>query len=300
MRNAFINNLLEYAKSDKDIMLLSGDLGLGCLDEFIKTLPNQYINCGISEQNMLSVAAGLAIEGKKVFVYSIANFPSMRCLEQIRNDCAYHELNVNIICVGAGFSYGALGMSHHATEDIAIMRALPNVEIFSPADKSEAVFALKHMLNHHGVSYIRLGKGKEKDLNVKNVAFENKVVDGQAGVVLCTGAIIGEALLANEKYQKITGNSFQIYSILKIKPINDSSIVNILADFSKVIIVEEHNRIGGLSSIISEILTKNGMGTKVVSVAINDCYASIVGDQNYLRKVYNLDSEYILTKMLES
>lgn len=299
MRNAFIKNLLECAKSDKDIILLSGDLGLGCLDEFIEILPSQFINCGISEQNMISVAAGLAIEGKKVFVYSIANFPTMRCLEQIRNDCAYHNVNVNIICVGAGFSYGALGMSHHATEDIAIMRALPNVDVYSPADKNEAVFALKQMLNHQGVSYIRLGKGKEKDLNIKNIAFENKVTGGQDGIVLCTGAIIVEALLANEKLHKLTGKSFSIYSILKLKPIDENAIINILEGFKKVIIVEEHNRIGGLSSIISEVLAKNGLGIKVVSVGINDCYASIVGDQNYLRKIYSLDSEYILTKMIE-
>lgn len=299
MRNTFINSLLEYAKNDKDIILLSGDLGLGCLDEFIEVLPSQFINCGISEQNMISVAAGLAIEGKKVFVYSIANFPTMRCLEQVRNDCAYHNVNVNIIGVGAGFSYGALGMSHHATEDIAIMRALPNVGIYSPADKNEAVFALKQMLYHQGVSYIRLGKGKEQDLDIKSIACENKITDGQDGIVLCTGAIIGEALLANQKLQKLTGKSFSVYSILKLKPIDENAIINILEGFEKVIVVEEHNRIGGLSSIISEVIAKNGLGIKVVSVGINDCYASIVGDQNYLRKIYKIDSDSILSKMIE-
>lgn len=299
MRNAFINKLLECAKKDKDIILLSGDLGFGCLDEFINTLPFQFINCGISEQNMLSVAAGLALEGKKVFVYSIGNFPTMRCLEQIRNDCAYHNANVNIVCVGAGFSYGSLGMSHHATEDIAIMRALPNVEIFSPADKNEAEFSLDKMLGYQGVSYIRLGKGKERVLDIENVSFENEISAGKDGLVLCTGAIVEEVLIANEKLKEQADETYQIYSILKLKPINEKAILDIIGDFKRVLIVEEHNSIGGLASIISEIVARNGLGIKVVPIGIDDCYACKVGDQKYLRKCYNIDSEFILTKMLE-
>lgn len=123
MRNTFVNTLVELAKKDRDIELVTGDLGFGVLKPFWEQLPDQFINAGIAEQNMTTVAAGMALEGKTVFTYSIGNFPTLRCLEQIRNDCAYHGANVKIVCVGGGFVYGALGMSHQATEDIAVMRA---------------------------------------------------------------------------------------------------------------------------------------------------------------------------------
>lgn len=134
MRNTFINELEKLAVVDPSIYLLTGDLGFGVLNSFSENLPKQFINVGISEQNMTAVAAGLALEGNTVYTYSIGNFPSLRCLEQIRNDICYPNANVKIISVGAGLSYGQLGMSHHATEDMAIMRALPNMRVFSPAD----------------------------------------------------------------------------------------------------------------------------------------------------------------------
>lgn len=134
MRNTFVNTLVELAKKDRDIELVTGDLGFGVLKPFWEQLPDQFINAGIAEQNMTTVAAGMALEGKTVFTYSIGNFPTLRCLEQIRNDCAYHGANVKIVCVGGGFVYGALGMSHQATEDIAVMRArCPELRCSVPA-----------------------------------------------------------------------------------------------------------------------------------------------------------------------
>ena len=151
MRDTVIRTLIELGKEDKDVELITGDLGFGVLKRFWETLPNQFINAGIAEQSMTGVAAGMALEGKKVFTYSIGNFPTLRCLEQIRNDCAYHNANVNVICVGGGYVYGSLGMSHHATEDIAILRALPDVTVICPGDPTEAALAvdgqLLHMLN---------------------------------------------------------------------------------------------------------------------------------------------------------
>lgn len=143
MRDSAVRKLIELAKNDKDISLVTGDLGFGVLKPYWEAVPNQFINAGIAEQNMTAVAAGMALEGKKVFTYSIGNFPTLRCLEQIRNDCAYHNANVNVICVGGGFVYGSLGMSHHATEDIAILRALPDVTVFCPGDVTEAEACIK-------------------------------------------------------------------------------------------------------------------------------------------------------------
>ncbi len=297
MRNAFIDELFCAAKKNSNVILLTGDLGYGCLDKFIQDLPEQYINCGISEQNMLSVAAGLAISGKKVFVYSIGNFPTMRCLEQIRNDCAYHNANVNIICVGAGFSYGSLGMSHHATEDIAIMNSLPDVKIFSPSDAAQARYVFQQMMDSNGVNYVRLGKGKEKPLQHRIIEDIECICDGNQGVLLTTGAICEECINANEQYFEETNNKFAIYTVIKLKQIDEKKIVDLLEKYTKIITVEEHSIIGGLNSIVAQILAKYGLNKKIVAVGLNDTYSSVVGDQKYLRKVYNMDSGYILSKM---
>ena len=143
MRDTFVRTLLELAKADKRIELITGDLGFGVLKPFWEQAPNQFTNAGIAEQNMTSLAAGMALAGKTVFTYSIGNFPTLGCLEQIRNDCAYHHANVKVVCVGGGFVYGALGMSHHATEEIGVMRALPDVVVMAPGDAMEAQAATK-------------------------------------------------------------------------------------------------------------------------------------------------------------
>ena len=172
MRNTFVNTLVELAKKDRDIELVTGDLGFGVLKPFWEQLPDQFVNAGIAEQNMTTVAAGMALEGKTVFTYSIGNFPTLRCLEQIRNDCAYHGANVKIVCVGGGFVYGALGMSHQATEDIAVMRALPGVAVLCPGDLVEAAEATKAIAAYPGTCYMRLGRGGERRIHDRIDHFE--------------------------------------------------------------------------------------------------------------------------------
>ena len=141
MRDAFIESLSKIAENDKDIFLITGDLGFGVLDNFSEKFPSQFLNVGVAEQNMTGIAVGLALSGYKVFTYSIANFTTLRCLEQIRNDACYHNANVNVVSIGGGFGYGALGMSHHATEDLSIMRSLPNIEVIAPGDDFETTEA---------------------------------------------------------------------------------------------------------------------------------------------------------------
>ena len=149
MRDVFIKTLLEMAKEDPSIILVTGDLGFGVFNEFRKVLPNQFLNAGVAEQNMTGLATGMALEGFKVFTYSIANFPILRCLEQVRNDACYHQANVNIVAIGGGFSYGSLGFSHHATEDIAIMRSLPEISVFAPGELRCPVGASLDVLIEH-------------------------------------------------------------------------------------------------------------------------------------------------------
>ena len=196
MRDTFVKTLLEIAKKDKNVYIITGDLGFGVLKPFWEQLPDQIINAGIAEQNMTSIAAGLALQGKIVYTYSIGNFPTLRCIEQIRNDCAYHNANVKVVCVGGGFVYGSLGMSHHATEDIAMMRALPDVTVMAPGDLVEAACATKAIYETPGTCYLRLGRGGEKQIHEKIDNFEIgkaiKIRDGKNVAVFSTGAIFDE------------------------------------------------------------------------------------------------------------
>src|SRR6185436_4753277 len=162
MRDSFTARLEQLAAADPRIFLITGDLGFGVLDSFEKKFPRQFLNAGVAEQNMTGLATGLAIEGRTVFTYSIANFPTLRCLEQIRNDASYHDANVKIVAIGGGFSYGPLGMSHHATEDIAIMRSLP-ITVVAPGCDWEAAEATSAVAAAKGTCYLRLDKSGAED-----------------------------------------------------------------------------------------------------------------------------------------
>ena len=180
MRTSFIKQLELICEKDKDVMLLTGDLGYGNFDNFSKKFPKQFLNVGVAEQNMIMIAAGLALEGKKVFAYSIANFPTLRCLEQIRNDICYHDLNVTIVGMGGGFSYGQLGMTHHATEDLGVMRSIPNMVVTAPATKRETVDILKSLYKLKSPSYLRLDKtlAETKFINKFRFGHANKIMHG--------------------------------------------------------------------------------------------------------------------------
>lgn len=300
MRNVFANILLEEAKKNKDIELITGDLGSGVLDKFIEELPNQFINAGIAEQNMTGVAAGMAKEGKTVFTYSIGNFPTMRCLEQIRNDCAYHDLNVKIVCIGGGFVYGALGMSHHATEDLAIMRALPNVIVTAPGDLAEAEVITREIIKTKGTCYLRLGKGGEKrihgDISNYKLGDAIKVIEGEKVAIFSTGAILEEAL-NSVKLLNDEGISTALVSFPTLKPIDKNTILEYANKCDLIVTVEEHNIIGGLGSAVAEIIAENTVKSKLLRIGLNDEYSSKIGKQDYLRKHYKIDSENIVNRV---
>ncbi|NLK23066.1 MAG: transketolase [Clostridiales bacterium] len=296
MRNTFINEVYNLAGNDESIYLMTGDLGFGVLDKFKNDYPNRFINAGISEQNMTSMAAGMAVEGKKVVTYSIGNFSTMRCLEQIRNDVAYHQANVKIVAIGCGFSYGALGMSHHSTEDIAIMRALPGMTIFSPSDSVEAREVAKNIFNVNGPCYIRLSKGGEKTYHNEDFTMQigqaYKLIDGDDTAIFVTGSILEEVIEAVNKLNNL-GIHCSVYTFPTIKPINVECVQEICKKFSTIFTVEEHNIIGGFGSAISEIIAENCYNVRQVRIGINDVYASVVGNQKYLRDYYNISSKYI-------
>ncbi len=302
MRNTFVNTLVELAKKDRDIELVTGDLGFGVLKPFWEQLPDQFINAGIAEQNMTTVAAGMALEGKTVFTYSIGNFPTLRCLEQIRNDCAYHGANVKIVCVGGGFVYGALGMSHQATEDIAVMRALPGVAVLCPGDLVEAAEATKAIAAYPGTCYMRLGRGGERRIHDRIDHFEIgkalPIHGGERVAIFSTGAIFdevsdAEAILAQH------GIHPAVWTFPTVKPIDRETIAVAAGGFDLIVTVEEHNTVGGFGGAVAEVLAElPSPRARLLRIGLHDVYSKLVGSQEYLRSRYGLDAASIAAQVL--
>ena len=302
MRNTFINTLVKCAEKDKTICLITGDLGFGVITPFVNKFPDRFINAGIAEQNMTGVAAGMAKEGKKIVTYSIGNFPTMRCLEQIRNDCAYHDADVKVVCVGGGLVYGAHGMSHHATEDIAIMRALPNVTVFAPGDLVEAEEVTKAMFKHKGTCYLRLGRGGEKRIHTKIENFKIgkavKIKDGNDIAIFSTGAILDVAIQTAEILEQ-DGYSVAVCSFPTIKPIDKETVLFYSKKCKAIATIEEHNIVGGFGGAIAEIMAENPAKAKLIRNGLNDTYSSIVGSQEYLREIYGISPRQVAMKIIE-
>lgn len=304
MRDTFVKTLLQIAKKDKNVYIVTGDLGFGVLKPFWDELPGQIINAGIAEQNMTSVAAGLAMQGKIVYTYSIGNFPTLRCIEQIRNDCAYHSANVKIVCVGGGFVYGSLGMSHHATEDIAMMRALPDVTVLAPGDLVEAECATEAIYKQPGTCYLRLGRGGEKRIHETIDNFQLgkaiKIHEGEKVAIFSTGAIFDEV---DEAYAKLKAENITptVYTFPTVKPIDKDVILACAKTHKTIVTVEEHNLSGGFGSAVAEVLCEmDGDKAKLVRIGLKDRYSSIVGSQKYLRKQYGMSATDIIEKVKEN
>lgn len=290
MKTSFVCALTELAENDKNVILITGDLGFGAFESFEEKFPLQYFNVGIAEQSMIGIASGLAKAGKKVFVYSIGNFITLRCLEQIRNDAIYHELNVNLVCQGGGFTYGALGMTHHATEDLAIMRALPEICIVAPSNSIHAKQAVKSLCEMKGTTYLRLEKESNMIATSDNFLLGEPVYieEDSDFLIIAIGGIVSEALEA----KRILEDSVKI-SILDfhtLRPFDELYVINILKKYKVVITLEEHQGNGGLGSIISEILVDAEISLRLKRFSICNKLISDVGSQDYLRKSNFLDA----------
>ena len=303
MRDTFVKTLMGLTEKKDNLYLITGDLGFGVLKPFWERFPDRFINAGIAEQNMTSVAAGMALEGNIVFTYSIGNFPTLRCVEQIRNDCAYHNADVKIVCVGGGFVYGSLGMSHHATEDIAILRALPDVTVVCPGDLVEAKYATEAIVNHKGTCYLRLGRGGEKrihnDLPDFTIGKAIKLRDGNRVAIFSTGGILDNATEAAIRLND-EGISTAQLSFTTVKPIDKDAILEYGRKSELIVTCEEHNIVGGFGSAVAEVMAEAGVKAKLLRVGLNDMYSSIVGTQSYLREKYKMDCNSIITLVKEA
>ncbi len=297
MRNHLIAEVERMAEVDPSIVVLTADLGYGVLGTFASKFPDRFFNVGISEQNMTSMATGLALEGYTVFTYSIGNFPVMRCLEQIRNNVCYHEANVKIVAVGGGFAYGPAGMTHHATEDIAIMRALPNMRVFSPADASESVQVVRAARAMAGPCYIRLARGGEPDIHPDLIDVDIKkpfeLRKGNRVAVFATGPVLGEVLKAGDMLKK-QGMEIGVVDCVTLKPFDSLAFAAIAQRYETIVSVEEHNVVGGLGSILADgIAGKGGKMPRLVKLGLQDVYTSVVGDVGYLRRCYGISCDGI-------
>ncbi len=303
MRNVFIKRLTELAEKNPNIMLLTADLGFGVVEDFAKRFPKQFFNVGVAEQNLIGLSTGLALEGKIVVAYSIANFPTFRCLEQIRNDAAYHGANVKIVTVGAGFSYGPLGFSHHATEDLSILRALPGVTVLSPGDLFEAQEATEAFINTPGPVYFRLDKSSAGWTNKENEQFKigqaRRLREGHDVTLVATGGILAVALQAADTL-KTQGISARVLSFHTLKPFDEKSIAQSVQETSGLITIEEHTVVGGLGSAVAEYCLESGnIPDFFYRVGLRDQFSTIVGSQEYLRHHYQMDAEYIVKLVSE-
>ena len=303
MRNSFFNALFELAKKDPNIVLITADMGFNLFEKFRDELPTQFINAGISEANAISMAAGMALAGKKPYVYSITTFITYRCFEQIRIDVCYQNTNVKIIGGGGGFDYGQAGATHHPTEDISVMRSLPNMKVVCPADPLEAGILPSVINEINGPVFVRLGKNKDSLVHSTQPSMETgnaiKLFESTTKrpiVVFATGNIVYNAYQAvNELSEK--GIPIRLYSMPWIKPLDDKIVLESIG--STIVTIEEHSIIGGLFSAVCETLAINNVSATVIPIALPDAFQKEVGDQAYLRKINELDVESIKAKIRE-
>ena len=301
MRNIFIKKLIKYSKKNKNVYFLSADLGFNSFEILQDEMKERFINVGVAENNMVGIAAGLALQKKDVFIYSIVPFVIFRSFEQIRNNICNNKLNVKIIGGGGGFSYGDQGISHNTSEDLSITRVLPNLKVFTPSTKNEVEYVFDYCIKNKGPSYFRLGKVPELNFNLSaNFKIGNGVTISQGNdiVMFSCGNILEEAYDACNLL-KSKNVSCELLSFPCIKPINEKFILTKIKNFHKLVIVEENSIIGGFGSIIMDILSKNSVSKKILHIGLNDRPHLEIGNQKYLRKINKLDSYNIAKKIIK-
>jgi transketolase len=302
MRNAFIESLIKLAEKDKDICLLTGDLGFSVFETFAKRFPKRFFNCGVAEQNMMGTAAGLALSGKKPYVYSIVPFVTIRCLEQIKDDVAYQNLNVKIVGVGGGYDYGYLGATHHATEDIAMLRVLPNFKVFVPGDGIETEKLMTEDYKKKGPAYFRLSNvggrvihQKRDKIRIGEPFVFNK---GKDGVLIANGSFLERAKDLVQQLKE-EGYRFKLMSMPTLKPIKEEVLWREIGKEKIVFSLEEHSLIGGMGTALAEILTDREWKGTLKRIGSPDKFFPKVGKADYIRDKFNLTGEKVKKYILK-
>lgn len=293
MRNAFIEELVKLAEVHDEIALVVGDLGYSVIEPFVDRFPDRFVNAGVAEQNMTSLAAGMASEGYHVFIYSITNFPTFRCAEQIRNDIDYHQLPVTIVSVGGGLTYGALGYSHHTVQDYALMRVMPHLLIAAPGDPMEVRACMQYLVAHPQPSYLRLGKAGEPcfhseipDLTPGQWLRVASGSDANGKVLLSTGATLG---LAMDWQQSGAYSDHAVYSLplwgMSAKPAQSAQLRGV----RQITTVEDHLTDGGFGSWLMEsVVGEMGLVERIRIKALKPDVCGMVGSQAVLNAIGGL------------
>ena len=296
MRTAFIEELIAVAERDERVWLVCGDLGYSVLEAFGDRFPKRYLNAGVAEQNMTGLAAGLALAGKVVFTYSIANFPVMRCLEQIRNDVCYHKLDVKVVSVGGGLAYGSHGYTHHGVEDLAIMAAMPNMTVVAPGDPVEARAATVTLARTPGPAYLRLGKAGEKVWHNEPIEFRLgraiQMQDGHDLTIISTGGVLGISIEAARKLDA-GGRSTRLLSMPSLVPLDVEAIRAAARETAAIITVEEHG-VGGLGTMTAEVLASIRAAVPFYAVRLGRDPIRVSGSQEQLRSAQGISVDGIV------
>jgi transketolase len=297
LRNAFAEELTKLAGEDQRIVLLSGDIGNRVFDDYKHRFPKRFYNCGVAEANMTSMAAGMAMCGLRPITYTITSFNTIRCLEQIKIDIAYHNLPVIIVGVGSGLSYAELGATHHSCEDIALLRNFPNMQIIAPGDPQEVRLALRAALRQDHPVYLRLGKKGEPAIHDRVQAFTiGRGIIMREGKDICligTGTIMPVVLAAAEELEK-RGVSTQVVHFHTLKPLDEALLARIFSEVRVVVTVEEHNLISGFGSAVAEwFVTGPAKKASLICKGIPDQFFCVAGNQRYAREQYGLTPEGI-------
>lgn len=300
MRDAFIKELLIQAQTRDDAFLIVGDLGYSVIEPFAEKFASRFLNAGIAEQNMTGLAAGLSRTGFNVFTYSIANFPTIRCLEQIRNDVCYHGANVKVVSVGAGLAYGSLGYSHHAVQDLACLRSLPGMLMATPCDPLETQSLVEYLCGHAGPAYLRLGKAKEPVVHTTRPKITHApaivpILEGGRHAIIACGSVaeLGKNVAA------MTGAALYSAALWSMDRATEQAILDLIETHDRIVVVEEHLRAGGFGSFVRECLeSRPDLQARVRCIAVDEKVCGMVGSQTYLRTHGGLTTENILRALL--
>ncbi len=295
MRDAFAREMTALAASRPELTLLSGDIGNRMFDRFKQVAPQRFINCGIAEANMMSLAAGMALSGLRPVVYTITPFTTTRCLEQIRVGVAYHQAPVVIVGTGSGLSYAELGPTHHSLEDLAILRTLPGINVLAPADSAELVAQLREALDSPLPTYMRIGKKGEPPLHDPaaelGIGKAQLLREGRDLLVVGVGPILGEALQAAEALAS-SGLSVAVASLGSVKPLDEPFLGLMAERFPRWLSLEEHGITGGLGSALLEWLAdRQGPRVSLRRLGVPDAFLHELGNQTYTRRRLGLDAE---------
>jgi transketolase len=287
MRTTFIETLCAVAERDPRVWLLTADLGYSVLEKFRDRFPGRYVNVGVAEQNLIGVAAGLARCAKVPFVYSIANFPTLRCLEQIRVDVCYHECPVKVVAVGGGFTYGSQGYTHHGIEDLAVLRTLPGMTVVAPGDPIETRLATLAVADRPGPCYLRLGKAKEPVVHTTEPAFALgraiTVRPGRDLTLISTGGMLKECVTVAERLHG-QGVEARVVSMHTLKPLDTDAVLRAARETGGIVTVEEHSVTGGLGSAVADVIAQAGARCGFFrKFGVPDELYHRVGSQEYMR-----------------